>query len=140
MKKLLFSLLLLNILTVHVHGQDYTDDGDYSISLNYTRAPSYTVKLPQVVDVSNENTIMTFYVKGDIYGDQSLRVIFDHSAILSYNDETISLSVTQTKDSWSYNELSDSYTGSSISISHAKLRAGTWAGYLNVAISLQGGL
>ena len=82
---------------------------------------------------------MYFYVKGDIYADQTLEVIFDTSAFISYNNRNIPVTVSQNKSSWTYSELSDSYVSSSVSISHQQLNAGTWFGYMNVAISLQGG-
>ena len=139
MKRILFSLLIINLLSVTCYGQDCSNDGDYSIALTYANEPSYTVKIPTTVDVSQNNTIMYFYVKGDIYADQTLEVIFDTSAFISYNNRNIPVTVSQNKSSWTYSELSDSYVSSSVSISHQQLNAGTWFGYMNVAISLQGG-
>ncbi len=97
------------------------------------------IRIPESVDVSNENTIMYFYVKGDIYADQTLNIVFDDTTSLSCNGISIPVNVSQNKDTWSYNELSASYSGSSVSISHQRLSAGTWEGYIDVAISLQGG-
>ena len=139
MKRILFSLLIINLLSVTCYGQDCSNDGDYNITLTYANEPSYTVKIPTTVDVSQNNTIMYFYVKGDIYADQTLEVIFDTSAFISYNNRNIPVTVSQNKSSWTYSELSDSYVSSSVSISHQQLNAGTWFGYMNVAISLQGG-
>jgi len=139
MKKLLYSLLLINLLFVKVYGDDFNSDGDYTINLNYIKAPSYTVKIPRIVNVTNENTTMNFYVKGDIYADQKLSVIFDSTTTLSSGNKTIPVNIVQTKNSWLCLELTDSFQSSSIVISHNKLSAGTWSGQLNVSISLQGG-
>ena len=139
MKKLLYSLLLINLLFVKAYGDDFNSDGDYTINLNYIKAPSYTVKIPRIVNVTNENTTMNFYVKGDIYADQKLSVIFDSTTTLSSGNKTIPVNIVQTKNSWLCLELTDSFQSSSIVISHNKLSAGTWSGQLNVSISLQGG-
>ena len=139
MRRILFSLLFINLLCFHCYGEDYSDDGEYTITLSCINAPSYTIRIPETVDVSQENTIMYFYVKGDIYADQTLNVVFESPTALSNNGRIIPVTVSQNKNSWSYNELYDSYTGYSILISHQQLSAGTWSGYMNVAISLQGG-
>ena len=139
MKRLLLSLLLLNLLFVKCYADNYTTDGNYSIALSCDKAPTYIVKVPQILDVTNENTIMYFYVKGDIYGDQTLRVVFDTSITLTSNNRIVPVTVSQGKSSWTCSELSDSYVSSSVFISHQQLNAGTWSGYMNVAISLQGG-
>ncbi|MBQ3295896.1 MAG: hypothetical protein IJH00_05415 [Erysipelotrichaceae bacterium] len=138
MKKVLLSLLLFHMFTMVCTAQDYTDEGNYTVSMIYTKAPSYTVKLPKTVNVINENTIMDFYVKGDIYADQTLSIVFADTYI-SCNDRSIPVTVSQSKNSWTCSELNEDYMRSSVSISHTKLSAGTWFGYMNVAISLQGG-
>lgn len=139
MKRIFISLLLLNIFYVTCLSEDHTSEGTYSVSLRCENAPSYMIRIPESVDVSNENTIMYFYVKGDIYADQTLNIVFDDTTSLSCNGISIPVNVSQNKDTWSYNELSASYSGSSVSISHQRLSAGTWEGYIDVAISLQGG-
>lgn len=139
MKRILFSLLFINLLSVTCYAQDCSDEGNYSISLTYVKGPDYTVRIPKTVDVIEPNTTMYFYVKGDIYADQTLEVVFDASTIISYNGTSIPVTVSQSKRSWTCSELRDSYVSSSVSISHQQLNAGTWVGYMNVAISLQGG-
>ena len=139
MKKILiYSLLVLNLFFVRFSADEYNTDGNYQITLTCVNAPSYSVKIPRSVNVTNENTTLTFYVKGDIYADQSLRIVFDSSTTLSYNGNSVPVIISQAKNTWSCNELSDSYSSSGINISHSKLNAGTWTGHLNVAISLQG--
>jgi hypothetical protein len=103
------------------------------------KAPSYSIRIPKTVNVINDNTIMDYYVKGDIYADQTLMVVFDSYTVLTYKNRIIPVTVSQNKYSWTCGELTDSYVSSSVSISHTKLSAGTWLGNMNVAISLQGG-
>ena len=139
MKKILFSLLFINLFSVTCYAQDFSDNGEYSIALTCLNEPYYTIRIPSTVDVTEQNTTMQFYVKGDIYADQILEVVFDSSTIITYNSRSIPVTVSQMKSSWTCSELSDSYVSSSVSISHQQLNAGTWFGYMNVAISLQGG-
>ena len=139
MKRILLSLLIFNLLFINCHADEYSTDGDYSISLNCTNAPVYSVKVPYAVNVTNKNTTMNFYVKGDIYADQHLWVVFDSSSVLYSNDRTVPVVIIQEKSSWSSSELNNAYVSSGVSISHTELSAGTWSGYMNVAISLQGG-
>lgn len=138
MKRTILSLLILHLMIFTVCGDDLNDEGSYVINLSCDIAPTYTVKIPKKIDVSGNRTIMTFYVRGDIYADQCLDVIFDRSTVISDRVSNIPISVEQDKQSWSYSELNDDYTSSQIILTHTTLKAGRWNGHLDVRISLRG--
>lgn len=137
MKKLIISLLLINLFVNSVCAETY--DGSCSISLSYNYLPSYSVKIPKNLNITNNTTDFDYYVKGNIYFDSCLKVLFDEESTISSNNKNMKIYITQNKTLWNYNELSNSYTKYSASISHDTLKAGTWHGELNVVISLTGG-
>jgi len=137
MKKIFLILMMLQLLMINICAEDYSEQGTYTIGLSVINPPTYSVKIPKSINVSDETTNMTFYVKGDIFADQKLNVIFDKSTTLSNGTSSVPVTITQDKESWSYGELSDAYLSSAINITHRKLSAGIWNGHLTVRISLQ---
>ena len=137
MKKILLSLLLINILALNVNADTYT--GSTSISLSYDIEPTYSVKIPKVVNVSNNITTFSYYVSGDIYADQTLQVLFDKETTISNVNSSCKVYISQSKTDYAANELNDSYCQQQVQISHANLDSGKWFGKLNVVISLIGG-
>ena len=138
MKKLILSLLLLNMCIFRCYADEYSTDGDYTINLSCIKAPVYSLKIPKTIDVVNVDTVLSFSLKGDIYADQVLKVVFDETTTLSCGQQSVTVYINQNKDTWTAQELSDTYQNSSITISHTELTAGVWSGRLNVLISLQG--
>lgn len=138
MKKLLCALLLINLFAIPAAAEDYDDEGNYTINLVCTKGPSYAIRMPKTINVANETSVLTFYVKGDLYGDQRLSIVFDKSTTLSNSKTSVPVTISQDKSSWSYSELSDEYVSSSVIITHTALSAGNWNGRLGVNISLQG--
>ena len=137
MKKILLSLLLINIFALNVNADTYT--GSTSISLSYDIKPTYSVKIPKTVNVSNNITTFSYYVNGDIYADQTLQVIFDKETTISNANSSCKVYISQSKTDYAANELNDSYCQQQVQISHANLDSGKWFGKLNVVISLIGG-
>ena len=137
MKKILLSLLLINIFALNVNADTYT--GSTSISLSYDVEPTYSVKIPKIVNVSNNITTFSYYVSGDIYADQTLQVLFDKETIISNANSSCKVYISQSKTDYAANELNDSYCQQQVQISHANLDSGKWFGKLNVVISLIGG-
>ena len=137
MKKILLSLLLINIFALNVNADTYT--GSTSISLSYDVEPTYSVKIPKIVNVSNNITTFSYYVNGDIYADQTLQVLFDKETTISNTNSSCKVYISQSKTDYAANELSDSYSQQQVQISHANLNSGKWFGKLNVVISLIGG-
>ena len=137
MKKIFLILLLTIFATKTIQADEYGTPGTYSISLSCTSLPSYSVKIPTSIDISDPSTTLTFYVKGDIYADQELNVVFDSTAAISCAGKNETAYISQDKSSWSCSQLTNTYDDSSISISHNELSAGKWSGILNVVISLQ---
>jgi len=132
MKKLLTTLLLFNLLAINISALETR-----TITFNYEVAPTYSILLPKKLDVSHETSILTYEVKGDIYGDQLLKIVFASNINLTNGSKTIVANINQDKDSYSYQELSNEYISSSIEIAHAKLSSGKWSGQLNVSIYLE---
>ena len=137
MKKILISLLLISLFMNNVYAETYS--GNFSISLSYNKLPTYTVKIPTTIDVSNNTTPFNYYVSGDIYADQSLQVLFDSNVTLYSQNNTCNAQVSQEKAIFNQNELTNSYTKYGAVITHQKLTSGSWTGELNVVISLIGG-
>jgi len=138
MKKLLLSLLICNLMTFPIMAQDFAEDGDYTINVSCVKTPLYTIKIPEKINITSDETCLTFYVKGDIYADQDLWVVFDSQTSISDNKRSMPVSIDQNKKSWSSSELDLNYTSSCLTIHHGSLKAGRWTGYLNVSIYLQG--
>ena len=137
MKKLLISLLLISIFTSDIYGETYI--GDFDISLSYSKESNYKIKIPKIVDVSNNSVSFNYYVSGDIYADQILNVLFDDSLTLYNNSLTCTSYISQEKDSFSYQELSSLYKPYQATITHQELSSGKWYGELKLMISLTGG-
>lgn len=137
MKKLLLSLLLINIFAINVNAETYT--GNTSISLAYDKEPTYSVKIPKVVDVSSEVTNFNYYVSGDIYADQSLQVLFDQETTIYSSNSSCKVYISQDISQFAANQLTDTYVPYKCRIIHNKLESGKWFGSLNVVISLIGG-
>lgn len=137
MKKILLSLLLINIFALNVNADTYT--GSTSISLSYDIEPTYSIKIPKVVNVSNNITTFSYYVNGDIYADQTLQILFDKETTISNANSSCKVYISQSKTDYTANELNDSYCQQQVQISHANLDPGKWFGKLNVVISLIGG-
>ena len=138
MKKLLLSLLICNLMTFPIMAQDFAEDGDYTINVSCVKTPLYTIKIPEKINITSDETCLTFYVKGDIYADQDLWVVFDSNTSISDSYSSVNVAIVQNKRSWSSNELGPDYSSSELIIRHPRLKAGRWKGYLNVSISLQG--
>ena len=83
MKKLLFSLFLINLFVSGVNAQTYT--GNCSISLNAQVNPYYSIKIPKTINVQNNETTFEYYICGDIYADQTLKVEFDDGKKVVYD-------------------------------------------------------
>ena len=140
MKKILLSLLFIKLFISNIYADDFTNEGSYQLSLSYTKAPTYYVKIPTTVDISNQNTQFSFYVKGEIYADATLNIDFQDSTLISNDKENIEVVVSQDKKDFLFNELSDEYLSSNIYLTHMPLDAGQYVGILNVMISLKGGI
>lgn len=139
MKKLLLSLLLLNLFILPIYGESFSSDGDYQISLSYIQQPTYSVLIPKEINCTSNSTILPYFVKGDIYADQNLIVRFDEQTFLTYLNTQIPVYVTQSRDTYSYSELNDDYLNQEVLLTHNKLSPGSYSGKLSVAIYLEEG-
>jgi len=130
MKKLLF-FLFINLFTTCISAQE-----NYTVYLTGHVEPTYSVKIPSSIDITNQQCSLTYEIKGDICANQTLNITFDSTTNISDGIRSIPVSISQNKTNFAYSELSDTYTAYSIDISHSKLPAGTYTGQLNVYISL----
>ena len=137
MKKILIALLLINLFAVEVDGQTFT--GNTSISVLYDVEPTYSVKIPKTIDITNPTTSFNYYVLGDIYADQVLNVVFDSNTTVSNNSNSYNVDIAQEKAIWEYSELTNTYKQYEATISHQTFSAGNYVGQLNVSIYLTGG-
>lgn len=138
MKKIIFiSLLFICLFPSKINAETYT--GSASISLSYDIAPSYSVKMPKTIDISNNSTTFFYYVSGDIYADQTLQVLFDNEAYISNANNSCKVLISQSKTNFASYEINNSYSQHYGIISHQTLDSGKWFGVLNVVISLIGG-
>ena len=137
MKKLLLTLLLVGLFTLDISAEEYSSQTD--ITLTYNVEPTYSVKIPKSLDISNNETVLNYYVSGDIYADQKLQVLFDSQTEIKNALDSCVLTISQEKSIWTQNELSKTYVSCAAHITHSKLKSGTYIGTLNVSISLLGG-
>lgn len=137
MKKILITILLLGFITLNINAEEYV--GETNISLSYKIEPTYSIKIPKTLDVSNNVTTFNYYVFGDIYADQILNIQFDSTVEIKNKTNTYEASISQDKTMWAQNEINNTYVSSTVTINHDKLKAGSYVGILNVAISLLGG-
>ena len=137
MKKLLIYLLLISSFIKTAYAETY--EGNATISLSYSVSPSYTVKLPKKVNITNNTTCFKYSVSGDIYADQTLKILFDKQATIYCGNSNHKVNVVQEKSEWSYSQLTNSLIEYEVTITHTDLASGNWHGNLNVVISLIGG-
>lgn len=138
MKKLLISLLFINIFTVGVSAETYT--GSHSIRLSAIVEPTYCVKIPKKLNISENTTYFNYYVSGDIYADQMLKIDYDHQVYITSSDKSYLANITLDKDVFHQYELSNDYAMFTGQITHPNLESGKYTGQINVVISLIGGI
>ncbi len=137
MKKIILSLLLCILFINKVDGETITHISDNTISLSYDIAPTYSVVLPNTIDISNNISEFNFIVSGDIYADTYLEIIFDQSTYINSEKDNVEVTISQEKSNFTYEELNNSNINSSIILNHNGLKAGNYQGYLNLTITLK---
>jgi len=133
MKKILLTILLIALSANKICAETYT------IPVSYNVAPTYTLRLPSRIDVSQQETQLVFYIKADIYMDQTLNVEFDQNTVIYSDHSSSNIEVCPYKYTFTSNDLSVSFNPFFINLSHNNLDVGTYSGYLNFEIYLQGG-
>lgn len=131
MKKLLITFLIINSLVLNIKAEE-----NHTVTITYDLKPNYTVKLPKSIDITSNVNQLTYYIKADLYANQSLVVKFDSMSYLKDQHRTIPVTVTQNKTEYSYQELNDDYISQTIELTHDLLPAGQYQGSLNVEIYL----
>jgi len=152
MKKTLITLLIICLAAVIPNGvfadeYDQDDDASQSVELYAEVSSTYTVKLPQNVDVTNEEVTFDVQALGDITSAKKLNVAFDASASLvdqsgkSSKREAIALTIENGTNNFTFNELGAEYSDdvkATVTVKHTgvTIPAGTWSVDLPVTISL----
>lgn len=131
MKKIIVFFLFFNLFVSSIKA-----DEDYNISLIYDKLPTYTIKIPTQIDITNNDVILEYFVKGDIYATQILNVVFENETFISDGIQNVKVNCVQNKTTYLDNELSDSYLKQDLTISHAIIPAGNFTGELGVEIYL----
>ena len=138
MKKLFIIFILLNLFTSNIYAQDIDEDGDYDINFTYAILPTYSVKIPTNIDVSNRHSYFEYYVKGNIYADQKVHIDMQKYCTIESIKCNAIVSVDQEKDSFSYDELTNEYTRYAVYINHGDLSSGIYHGSLSIKSYLPG--
>lgn len=137
MKKLFISLLLISLFATTINAETYTCN--YSISLSMNVEPTYSVKFPKCIDVSNNVTYFNYLVCGDIYADQILEIDFDKETKIYSSNRYCSVYISPDKTVFTSNELNSNYDSYGVTLTHGELEAGKYTGKITVVISLVGG-
>jgi hypothetical protein len=116
MKKIILSLLLCILFISDINGETITHISDNTISLSYDIAPTYSVVLPNTIDITNNKSEFNFTVSGDIYADTYLEIIFNQCTYISSEKDNIKVTINQAKTNFTYEELSNSNINSSITL------------------------
>lgn len=130
-------MILINLFSACIHADTYS--ANTSIVLSYQIEPSYKVKIPKEIDITDREVTFYYYVLGDIYADQFLNVSFDCEVILNSINNSFKAYVSQEKEYFSSLELSNDYSSYLAYIRHDDIKAGNYTGNLNMVISLIGG-
>lgn len=133
MKKVFVILLLISLISFNTYGETY--NGKTSIELSYTEEPTYSVKIPESLDITNNETYFDYYLSGDIYADQNLQILFDSQTNITNGIDSYVVNITQDKNTYTHEDLSNECT-SRVTIIHDELHSGNYTGELNVSISL----
>ena len=116
-----------------------------SVDVYATQGSTYSVKIPKIIilDGVNGNGAYRVSVKGNISGNQTVKVIPDSTFVLSEvatADAKIDIiaRVTQAKTAWTTSELSDStWATQDATIAVSPLTAGSWHGTFGFAVSIE---
>ena len=116
-----------------------------SVDVYATQGSTYSVKIPKtiILDGSTGNGAYRVSVKGNISGNQTVKVIPDSTFVLSEvatvnaKSDIIAV-VTQAKTAWTTSELSDStWATQNASIAVSPMSAGSWHGTFGFTVSIE---
>ena len=149
MKKFLTALIATAVvlgIPSAVYAEEQETDENTTVRLYANVESSYTVRLPEEVDVEDLSTDFTVEALGDISSAEKISVAFDSSATLTDQNPSddkrdgIALTVTNGTFDFTYDVLSDEYTDAAaqtVTVSHEEtIPAGIWEVSLPVSISL----
>ena len=146
---LAFSLMLLMpgaIFAEENNEQEITSAGSENVELYAEVDSTYTVRLPQKVDVTNKTKTFDVDAYGNISSQKKVSVVFNTSAqLLDKNTsnnkrEAISLTISNNSHDFTFDQLEDDYCDDvkfTVTVTHSEdIPAGSWSVNLPVVISL----
>ena len=135
-------MIVLALLIPHgVFADEQEVNEDATVLLTATKLSTYTVKLPQSVDVSENSVSFDVLAKGDIIATKQLSISSGNSATLSdtYGRANVSVTVSKSGSAFTYDVLPANYDNTkkvTFTLTHATLGAGSYSGELPITISL----
>ena len=120
-----------------------TEDATGTVLLEASKVSSYTVKLPKTVNVSQDTTSFNIYAKGDVDGSKMVVIaeadgdhyIKDNAKLKADKKLTVTAGAG-IKGADIKNDAYDETKGTTMTIVHNAIEAGTWAGELPIVIKL----
>lgn len=154
MKKLLTILLSMAMIVaaptcIFAEGSPVIEEQEVNsesaeITLQATKASSYTVKLPKTLDVSKDETTFAILAQGDVDGAYELAFEETNAGTNTISDAsgrasalTLTVTVSGAIHGKDIGATYNSQKGSSVTIKHSAITAGSWAGTLPILIKLQ---
>ena len=119
-----------------IYGDTYTST--HYISCLYNQEPSYNIKIPKSLDISENTTTFEYFVSGDLYANHSLNIIFENTVIKNTNDKTANVTVVQDTTAIKAENINDTYVKYQCKLLHNTLTPGIWSGELKMVITLTG--
>ena len=133
MKKILIIILILISYTHKVSGENY-----FEIPVTLLIEPTYSIKVPKRVDITSSSTLLSFYIKADIFLDQQLIIDFDDNVNIASSKDIVSININPSTFLFNANDLNNNYDCKTINLTHGSLSSGNYLGLLNFTISLRG--
>ena len=150
MKKII-TLLFVSLLALCIPANVFAEEGttevtgeEASVVLYANIGSQYTVKLPQRVDVRNENTDFNVFAKGSIAADKQLDVVCAQGEhilrdTIANSDRSYPLTISVADGTFAATALDLEYQDNLkavFSVSHAALKAGNYSYDLPILIAL----
>lgn len=121
------------------------ETGSHSVDVYATQASTYSVKIPKtiILDGTNGNGAYKVSVKGNISGNQTVKVIpattFTLSEVATVDAKAdVTATVSQTKTAWTTSEITAAdWSSQNGTISAPAISAGSWNGTFGFTVSIE---
>ena len=140
------ALLLAAPMTVFAEDVEVHEPGTTNVQLTASATSTYSVKIPQVVDVTALSTTLTVYAKGDIAANEQLSISYNGAGLQlvdqtnGSNKANIDLSFAGDAALLNWDDIDDpEYINNDsmvVTITHAAISSGVWSATLPIVIAL----